>query len=67
MRNLMPENILKIHNSTFIKNRHSIVTRQYEDILDIFGNIRRRFVVGFYCVKMSFKTFLLNPLFFKRS
>lgn len=42
MRNLMPENRIKIHNSTFIKNRHSIVMRQYEDVLDIFGNIRKR-------------------------
>jgi hypothetical protein len=41
--NLMPDNIFKIFNSTFINNRHSIVMRHYDDIVDIFGNLRRRY------------------------
>ena len=39
----MPENIFRIENSTFINNRHSIVVRQYEESLDIFGNRRKRY------------------------
>lgn len=41
----MPENVLKINNSTFNGNRHSIVFRHYDDTVDVFGNLRKRFFI----------------------
>ncbi|RNA26979.1 bark beetle isoform X1 [Brachionus plicatilis] len=43
VRNLMPENVIKINNSTFFSNRHSIVMRHYDETLDLFGNLRKRY------------------------
>jgi hypothetical protein len=54
----MPENLLRIHNSTFINNRHAIVLRQYEDSLDVFGNIRKRY--NYTIVHISNCTFTAN-------
>jgi hypothetical protein len=42
VRNIMPDNVLMIHNSTFYNNRHSIVIRHYDDPLDALGNLRKR-------------------------
>jgi len=42
IRNIMPDNILNIHNSSFYNNRHSIVVRHYDDTEDNFGNLRKR-------------------------
>lgn len=39
----MPENVIKINNSTFFSNRHSIVMRHYDESLDVFGNLRKRY------------------------
>ncbi|CAF0869334.1 unnamed protein product [Brachionus calyciflorus] len=43
IRNLMPENVIKINNSTFLQNRHSIVMRHYDESIDIFGSLRKRY------------------------
>jgi hypothetical protein len=54
----MPENVLRIHNSTFINNRHAIVVRQYEASLDIFGNLRKRY--NYTNIFVSNCTFISN-------
>jgi len=43
IRNIMPDNQIIINNSSFTNNRHAIVVRHYDHVLDIFGNIRRRY------------------------
>ena len=56
----MPTNVLRIHNSTFINNRHAVVVRQYEESLDIFGNLRKRY--NYTNLLISNCTFLSNDL-----
>lgn len=43
IRNKLPDNLIRVHNSTFITNRHAVVVRHYEETLDVFKNIRRRY------------------------
>jgi hypothetical protein len=52
----MPDNIINIHNSTFYNNRHAVVVRHYDDTIDIFGNLRKRYLS---IIRLFFKSILL--------
>lgn len=43
IRDIMPPNRIVLNNSTFVKNRHAVVMRHYDDAEDTFGNLRRRY------------------------
>jgi hypothetical protein len=44
----MPDNIINIHNSTFINNRHAVVVKHYDETVDMFGNLRKRYCLFFF-------------------
>ena len=39
----MPDNVIRVHNSTFEDNRHALVVRHYDETVDAQGNLRKRY------------------------